>query len=143
LELADLKPDEMLYDLGAGDGRVLILAAREFGARGIGIEAGFLQVIYARLSARFNGVSSKVRMRRGNFYKADLSEVDVVFAYLTSDQAGPLQKQLKAQLKTGSRVVTVSFDLPGWQPLAFDREYLIFLYKMPAIEVHPSSFPNE
>jgi len=131
LALADLKPDEIIYDLGAGDGRVLILAAREFGARGVGIEIGPVQVMLTRLMAVLNGVSSQVRVRRGDFRQADLHEADVVFAYLTSDQALRLQKQLEAQLRNGARVVTISFDFPGWQPEAFERNDLIFLYRMP------------
>ena len=131
LQLARVKPDEILYDLGAGDGRVLILAAREFGARGVGVEIAPIQVVVARLIAFFNGVSSKVRMKRANFNRTDLHEADIVFAYLTSDQAPRLQRQLAAQLREGSRVITISFDLPGWQPAAFARNNLIFLYRMP------------
>jgi len=67
-------------------------------------------------------------------------EADVVFAYLTSDQAPRLQKQFERQLKYGARVVTISFDLPGWQPEAFDRDDLIFLYKMPPVMGGLSSF---
>jgi hypothetical protein len=79
-------------------------------------------------------------VRRENFYRSDLSEADVVFAYLTSDQAPSLQKQFERQLKHGTRVVTISFDLPGWQPEAFDRDDLIFLYKMPPVTGDLSSF---
>ncbi len=142
LKLAGLRPDELVYDLGAGDGRVIILAAREFGAQGVGIEVGFLQVMFAGVMAWFNGVSSRVRMMRGNFYRADLHEADVVFAYLTSDQAFHLQKQLGAQLKNGARVITISFDLPGWQPEAFDRDNLIFLYRTPPVKGDLASFLN-
>ena len=140
LQLADLKPDEIVYDLGAGDGRVLILAACEFRAYGVGIEAGILQVLFARLMVWFKGVSSKVRVRRGNFYRTDLREADVIFAYLTSAQAESLQKKLEGQLRKGARVVTIAFDLPGWRPHAFDREALIFLYRMPPLRGNLASF---
>ncbi len=140
LQLADLKQDEIIYDLGAGDGRVLILAAREFGARGVGIEIGPVQIVLTRLMALLNGVSSQVRVRRGDFRQADLREADVVFAYLTSDHAPRLQKQLETQLRDGARVVTISFDFPGWQPEAFNRNDLIFLYRMPPVEGDLTSF---
>jgi hypothetical protein len=140
LQLAELEPDEVIYDLGSGDGRVLILAAREFGARGFGIEAGVLQVLFSRLMIGLNGVTPKVRVRRGDFRQADLSEADVVFAYLTSTQAEDLQSQLGAQLRRGTRVVTIAFDLPGWQPLAFDRETLVFLYRIPPLHGDLTSF---
>lgn len=140
LQLADLKQGEIIYDLGAGDGRVLILAARELGTCGVGIEVGPIQVMVARLRALLNGVSSQVHMRWQDFHQADLGEANVVFAYLTSDQASRLQKQLITQLRNGTRVVTVSFDLPGWQPEAFDRDDLIFLYRMPPVKGDLASF---
>jgi len=140
LHLAELKPGENIYDLGAGDGRVLILAAREFGVRGEGIEVGPIQVMIAGLRILLNGVSSQVHVRRDNFHQVDLREADVVFAYLTSDQAPRLQKQLEAQLKDGARVVTISFDFPNWQPEAFDRNDLIFLYRMPPVKGDLASF---
>ena len=140
LQMAGLRSNENLYDLGSGDGRVLIIAAREFGASGFGIEIGPVQVVLSKLKFFLNGISSRVRVRRADFYQSDLYEADVVYAYLTSDQAPRLQKQLESQLKRGARVVTISFDLPGWQPEAFDREDLIFLYKMPPIIGNLESF---
>jgi len=129
LQLAELKPDEVLYDLGAGDGRVLTIAAKEFGAQAVGIEIGPVQCAISWGQALWNGVSSKVRIEAGNFYHANLSKADVVFAYLTSDQAGQLQEKLIKELKSGARVVTISFNLPNWEHYHLDRENLIFLYK--------------
>lgn len=131
LQLAELKPDEVLYDLGSGDGRVLVIAAQEFGAQAVGIEVGPVQCAAAWVNARANGVRHRVRVKRGDFFKADLSPADVVFVYATSRQAARLEKQLEAQLRPGARVVTISFDFPDWEPSAFDRGELIFLYKMP------------
>ena len=129
LQLAELKPGEVLYDLGAGDGRVLTIAAKEFGAQAVGIEIGPVQCAISWGQALWNGVSSKVRIGAGNFYHANLSKADVVFAYLTSDQAGQLQEKLIKELKSGARVVTISFNLPNWEHYHLDRENLIFLYK--------------
>jgi cyclopropane fatty-acyl-phospholipid synthase-like methyltransferase len=131
LQMADLQPDEIFYDLGSGHGRVLVMAAKEFDARAVGIEVGPVQCVIAWLNALYNGVSSRVRVEAGNFYKADVSQADVVFAYLTSKQAPRLQTQLEKQLKHGARVVTISFDFPNWKPSEMDREQLIFLYHMP------------
>jgi len=130
LQMADLQPGETLYDLGAGHGRVLVLAAKEFGANAVGIEVGPVQCAVSWLNAWFGGVRHRVRIEAGNFYQADLGGADVVFAYLTSGYASRLQRQLKSQLKNGARVVAISFDFPDWQPSAFDRENLIFLYVM-------------
>jgi cyclopropane fatty-acyl-phospholipid synthase-like methyltransferase len=140
LQMANLKPGETLYDLGSGDGRVLIIAAREFGACGIGIEVGPVQVVLSRLMFFLNGISSRVRVKRANFYRTDLNEADIVFAYLTSSHAPRLQEQFERQLKNGARVVTISFDLTDWQPQAFDRDNLIFLYKMPPTRGNLASF---
>ncbi len=129
LELAMLQAGETLYDLGSGHGHALVMAAKEFGAQAVGIEIGPVQCAVAWINAVRNGVNSKVRIETGNFYRADLDKADVIFAYLTSDQAGRLQEKLKRELKKGARVVTISFNFPDWEPLYLDRENLIFLYK--------------
>jgi SAM-dependent methyltransferase len=129
LELADLQPGERFYDLGSGHGRVLVMAVKEFGVSAVGVEIGPVQCAVSRVNALWNGVSSRVRIEMGNFYQADLSQADVVFAYLTSKYAIRLQQKLERELQSGARIVTISFDLPGWQPAFFDRENLIFLYK--------------
>ena len=129
LELANLQAGETLYDLGSGHGRVLVMAAKEFGARAVGIEIGPVQCAISWGNALQNGVRSKVKIEPGNFYHADLSRADVIFAYLTSDQAGRLQEKIKGELKKGARVVTISFNFPGWEPAYLDRENLIFLYE--------------
>ena len=140
LKLANLQPGETIYDLGAGNGRVLVIAAKEFMAQAVGIEAGPVQCVQARLTSLFNGVRSQVRVKRGNFFKSDLSEADVVFAYLTSDYVPRLEAQLIEQLKPGARVVTISFDFPNWEPAAFDKRELIFMYTMPPTPGNLSTF---
>jgi len=109
-----------------------VLAPGEFGARAVGIEIGPVQCALAWAAARLSGLRQEVRIEWGDFFKADLRPADVVFAYLTSAQADRLQKQLESQLRAGTRVVTISFDLPGWEPAAFDNESLIFLYQIPS-----------
>lgn len=129
LELANLQAGEILYDLGSGHGRVLVMAAKEFGAQAVGIEIGPVQCVVSWGNALRNGVSSKVRVEAGNFYHTDISRADVIYAYLTSDQAGRLQEKLKKELKKGARVVTISFSFPDWEPAYLDRKNLIFLYE--------------
>jgi cyclopropane fatty-acyl-phospholipid synthase-like methyltransferase len=129
LELANLQPGERFYDLGSGHGRVLIIAAKEFGVNAVGIEIGPVQCLVSRVNAIWNGVNSQVRIEMRNFYRVDLSKADVVFAYLTSKYANRLQEKFERELKSGARLVTMSFDLPGRQPAFFDRENLIFLYR--------------
>ncbi len=131
LELAKLQPDELLYDLGAGDGRVLVMAAKEFDARAVGIEIGPVQCLAGWLRIILNGCRPKARMRCGDFYKADISDADVVFVYATSAQTSKLLPLLERQLRPGARVVSIAADFPGWVPTVVDRESLIFLYEMP------------
>ena len=131
LELAKLQPDELLYDLGAGDGRVLVMAAKEFDARAVGIEIGPVQCLVGWLRIVFNGCRPKSRMRWGDFYKADISDADVVFVYATSSQTSKLLPLSERQLRPGVRVVSIAADFPSWVPKAVDREFLIFLYVMP------------
>jgi hypothetical protein len=131
LRMAELKPDENLYDLGAGDGRVLVIAAREFGARAVGIELGPIQCLMCWLRTISSGVGGRVQIHWGNFYSADLKNADVVFLYATSRETARLASRLKSQLHSGARLVSVSADFGGWQPAEFDEQGLIFLYRMP------------
>jgi SAM-dependent methyltransferase len=131
LKLAQLKPDEVLYDLGAGDGRVLVIAAREFGARAVGVELGPLQCLIAWLRAALMGLGQRVQVRLGNFYNADLKNADLVYVYATSRETARLAPRLKGQLRPGARVVSISADFATWQPAAFDEQGLIFIYQMP------------
>jgi cyclopropane fatty-acyl-phospholipid synthase-like methyltransferase len=103
LKLANLKPDEVLYDLGSGDGRVLIIAAREFGARAVGIEIGPVQRAFSWLKVLYNGVNDRVRIEAGNFYTSNVRNADVVFIYATSTEVAKLASHLEKQMKPGSR----------------------------------------
>ena len=131
LKLANLQPHETLYDLGAGDGRVLWIAARDFGAKAVGIEVGPIQcaLIWLRLTA--SGFGNQVQVRWENFYKADLHDADVVFVYATSTEVRKLASHLDQHMKQGSRLVSISADFPEWEPSVFDDRNLIFIYEMP------------
>ncbi len=134
LEMAKLQQGEVLYDLGAGDGRILLMGAEEFGAQAVGIEASPLQYIFTWLRCCFSSSRPNIRVRRENFYQADLSDADVIFAYLTPAHASRLQGRLAGQLKPGARVVAIAFDFPDWKPTDVDQNDLIFMYEMPPQE---------
>jgi len=140
LKLANLQPDEVIYDLGAGDGRVLFIAVREFGARAVGLEIGPVQcaLIWLRLTA--NGLGDRIQIRWENFYKVDLREADVVFVYATSKEVTKLVSHLETQMKRGARLVSISADFPEWEPSAFDNHDLIFVYEMPPTRGSISSY---
>lgn len=131
LKLANLQPNEILYDLGAGDGRVLLIAAREFGATAIGIEVGPIQCAWIWLRAVTSGFENQVKVKWANFYKINLQDADLVFIYATSKEAMKLTALLEKQLKLGARVISISADFPEWEPQEFDSHQLIFVYEMP------------
>ena len=134
LKLVNLQPDEILYDLGAGDGRVLIIAAKEFDAKAIGLEVGPVQCLLIWLRIVVGGLSKYVKIKLANFYKSNLSDADVVFIYATSQELLKLAPHLEKQMKPGSRLVSISADFPVWEPSAFDKHELIFAYDMPPKE---------
>lgn len=131
LKLVNLQPDEILYDLGAGDGRVLLIAAREFGAKAVGVEIGPVQCALIWLRVIAGGLGDRIKVRWGNYLKADLSEADVVFLYATSKEVKSLASHLQEQMKKGSRLVSISADFPEWEPSTLDEHDLIFVYEMP------------
>ncbi len=131
LKLVNLQPGERLYDLGAGDGRVLLIAAEDFGAQAVGIEIGPVQCALTWLRVTAAGLGNKVQVRWGNFFTADLKDADVVFIYATSRQMTRLASHLANQLKPGARIVSISADFPEWEPSHFDDPNLVFVYTMP------------
>lgn len=131
LQLVGLKRDEVLYDLGAGDGRVLLIAAKEFGAKAVGIEVAPVQIMLIWFRIIFGGLGDRVQVRLGNFYNTELGDADVVFIYATSQELPKLAPHLEKQMKPGSRLVSISADFPEWEPTVLDEHDLIFVYEMP------------
>ena len=131
LKLANLEPNEVLYDLGAGDGRVLIIAARDFGAHAVGLEIGPVQCALIWLRAVAGGFGSQIQIKWENFYKANLQDADVVFVYATSKEVSKLATHLETHMKDGARLVSISADFQEWEPTVVDEHDLIFIYEMP------------
>lgn len=115
LELADVSEDDVVYDLGSGDGRIVLAAAKEFGARGVGIEIDPDLVETARRKARKMGVSDRVEFRQGDLFDTDLDEATVVTLYLWPDMNDRLRPKLQQELDPGDRVVSHSFDIDRWE----------------------------
>jgi SAM-dependent methyltransferase len=131
MQLAQVQPGETLYDLGAGDGRAVVIAAREFGAHAIGIEIEPVHCAVAWVWALLNGVRHRVSIRRGDLLKADCRDADVVFVYLTPAFVERVRPHMERQLKPGARIVSLLYEFEGWQPSDIDVGHLIFLYQMP------------
>ncbi len=129
--LINLGAGDVVYDLGAGDGRVLAIAAKEFGARAVGYEIEPLHCAAAWLRALLGGVIMRVSVRRKDLYMADLGRADVVFMHLNPTIVQDLCPLLESQLRPGTRVVSLDFPVEGWEPTHMDIGYLIFAYEMP------------
>lgn len=130
LTLADVQPGEVVYDLGSGDGRVLIMAARQFGARAVGIEIDPLRTLWARLLVTILGLQGQVEVIWGNLFHQDFSPADVVTVYLLPKTNVRLMHKLRRELKPGTRVVTNTFIFPGWSLAGKDSQSQIYLYRM-------------
>jgi SAM-dependent methyltransferase len=132
LELADVGPQDLVYDLGSGDGRIPIAAAREFGARGVGIEIDSALVTLARAKAREAGVEDKVEFRLGDMYAADVRPATVVTLFLHPGPNLKLREKLRSDLQAGSRVVSYVWDMGSWRPADARRvnEHRIFLWRI-------------
>ncbi|MFH1171289.1 MAG: class I SAM-dependent methyltransferase [bacterium] len=116
LDLAELKPGELLYDLGCGDGRVLMIAAKEYGARAVGFEISLLPYLAAKARTIFHPSRRNIQIRFEDFYHTSLSQADVVFCFLTPSAMKRLKTKFVQELHPGARVAssTFSFDgLPG------------------------------
>lgn len=116
LELADVGPQDVVYDLGSGDGRIPIMAANEFGARGVGIEIDPALVARAQANAREAGVEDKVEFRLGDMYAADVRPATVVTLFLHPQPNLKLRPKLRSELQAGSRVVSYIWDMGDWTP---------------------------
>jgi SAM-dependent methyltransferase len=116
LQLADVKGSDVVYDLGSGDGRILITAAQKYGARGVGIEINPDLVKVAHENAMKAGVTDKVRFINEDMFEADIKEATVVTLYLLESLNLKLRPKLLRELKPGSRIVSHVFDMGDWPP---------------------------
>lgn len=122
LEMADVGKNDVVYDLGSGDGRIVIAAAKQRGASGVGIDLNPERVAEAKENARQAQVDDKVKFRVGDLYKTDLSDATVVTLYLLSSVNRQLRPQLWKQLDVGTRVVSHAFDMgEEWPPERIEK----------------------
>lgn len=121
LEVAGVSEDDRIYDLGSGDGRILIRAARDYGAEGVGYELNGLLVREARENAREAGVADLVEFRREDLFTADLSDATVVTLYLSDSLNVRLRPKLLSELAPGTFVVSHDFGMGSWEPDHVER----------------------
>ena len=134
LQLARVTAEDVVYDLGSGDGRIVIIAAQKYGARGVGVELDARLVERARQNAREAGVADRVRFVEGDLFTADISEATVVTLYLSRSVNMELEPKLRGELRPGTRIVPHQFRIGRWvhdQALRVDGADL-FLWMVPA-----------
>ncbi len=128
LEFAEVNSDDILYDLGSGDGRVIVMASKEFGATSIGIELDPLRLMWSRFSIRRHKLGMKVRVIRANFFKVNVEDATVVTLYQGHEINKKIRDKLAEELRPGSRVVSYRFILDGWTPTKTMEDESIYLY---------------
>src|SRR5207247_2350044 len=116
LKLADIRGEDVVYDLGSGDGRLVITAAKRFGARGVGIELQTELVEMARIGAKHEGVADRVKFVQGDLFQADIRSASVVMLYLLPRYVTRLVPRLRAELSPGTRIVSHDYPLAPWPP---------------------------
>jgi len=153
LGMAHVRRGETIFDLGAGDGRILIEAVRGFGARAIGVEVDPDRL--ARIRERLTATGTEATVIQGDFMEANLSSADVVAIYLSDSVNAKLASKLRTELKAGARVVSLDYVLPGW---TLERELIvksggiarkIYLYRVkrngpvPSVEMRLDNLPMD
>jgi ribosomal protein L11 methylase PrmA len=116
LKVANVGPNDVVYDLGCGDGRIPVTAAQKYGARGVCIDIDPQRIKEANASVARAGVGDRVTVRQADLFQVDLSEATVVTLYLLPSLNLKLQPKLLRELKPGTRIVSHAFDMGEWKP---------------------------
>ncbi len=130
LELAEVKPGQKVIDLGAGDGRIVILAARKYKAEAIGVEIDPFRWGMANLWILLLGLRGKAKVHLGDMRRFPTTGADVVTLYLLQGTNQTLKDRLAKSLRPGARVVSHTFSMSGWTPIVLDERYGIFVYEI-------------
>ncbi|MDK6028014.1 class I SAM-dependent methyltransferase [Ignisphaera sp. 4213-co] len=117
MRLANVKSEDVFYDLGCGDGRVVLKAVKEGVKKAVCVEINPMLIERAKENAKSLNVLNKIEFVNEDFFKTNLSEASVVYMYLLTSVNKALRPKLEAELKDGARVVTLDFEIPGWRPI--------------------------
>ncbi len=117
LEIAKVGEGDIVYDLGCGDGRVVVTAAKDFGVKkAVGVEINDERIREVQDNIKKNGVEGRVQVVKGNFFEVDISEATVVTMFLLTNVNEMLRPKLEKELKPGTRVISHEFEMRGWTP---------------------------
>lgn len=125
MKLADIKPGQVFYELGSGDGRVVVAAALR-GATAYGIEIDRFRVLYSRLWIKLLRLNKRAQILHENIFQVNLSNANIVFMYLLQTTNEALQQKLLLELKPGTKIISVAFTFPGWKPKTIDPHGSIY-----------------
>jgi SAM-dependent methyltransferase len=130
LTMAEVGPDDLVYDLGCGDGRLIVAAARRYGARAVGVELDPLRYLWCQLLVTVLGLRNRVKILYGDLFDQDLSDADVVTCYLLQSTNKKLEEKLKQELRPSARVVSYEFTFPRLHLVCQDDEAKLYLYDL-------------
>jgi predicted RNA methylase len=130
LTMAEVGPGDVVYDLGCGDGRLVVAAARDYGARAVGIEIDPLRYLWCRLRIALSGLGDRVRIVYGDLFAQDLSEADVVTCYLLQATNDRLEGKLERELRPGTRVVSNTFTFAKLHLVRQNARAHLYLYDL-------------
>ena len=128
LSLAGVQPDDVVYDLGCGDGRFITTAAREYGATAIGIEIDPLRFLWCQMLITVLRLRGQVKVIYGDFFNQDLSDADVITCYLLHDTNQKLEGKLKKELRVTTRVVSNTFRFVGMDPVRTKGQARLYVF---------------
>ena len=141
LKMADLRPGEVFFDLGAGDGRTVVMAAKSFGARSVGVELREDLAKKALGTIHESGLGDRITIVNGDMFSVNLTSADVVFLYLTTSANEKIRPKLEHDLRKGVRVVSHDYEIVGWKPVKVENycenpklgypSHTIYLYEKP------------
>lgn len=146
-KMVNLKKGDIVYELGSGEATALVIAAKEFGAKGVGIEIDPIRFYLSKFTIWRKGLNKKIVLKRGNFFDEDLSKATVVFVYLVPKTLNLLKPKLLKELKPGTKIISIVYQIPGGlinkpskeelkprgliKSLKFRENKEIFLYEVP------------
>ena len=141
LALAELRAGEVFFDLGAGDGRTVVMAAKEYGARSVGVELREDLAKKALSTVYEQALQDRITIVNGDMFSVDLTSADVVFLYLTTSANEKVKPKLENELRRGTRIISHDYEIVGWKPVRVVNfcenqtlgfpSHTIYLYKIP------------
>jgi SAM-dependent methyltransferase len=131
LEMCGAGPSDVVYDLGSGDGRIIVEAARRFHARAVGVEADPIRVFFSRLAVAALHLKGQVKVVWGNFFHTDLRDATIVTLFLSQGANRRLKSKLMSELRPGAKVVSYVWTFEGWTPVSRDMDDKLSLYVIP------------